>query len=254
MLIGLFTILFLVLGGGSSEDPFILPNAQKLVKNAIEDPDRNKEAMVAMKSFSKDWKKLQKLQKKQAKALAKINKDLYADPHAIEDLFNNYRSERRIAKDQLIELRLNIQDLMTDPEWATLIVQIEDVKPKKAKKQEKAELKSELKKDKNFLAIESEIQAAFSDPEKIEEVKKDLDKFEDDLANLLFVIQEEPANLIEVMRKRSATRDELTEVVIKQEDYRSEVHASYLVLRQELVQLSTEDNWSKIAKALNKLI
>ncbi len=253
MLIALFTILFTVLGA-SPEDPFILPNAQKIVKNAIEDSDRNKEAMDAMKSFSKDWKKLQKLKKKQAKALTKLNKDFFADPQAIADLFKNYRSERRIVKDQLIEFRSNIQDLMTDEEWVTLIDQVEDVKPKKVKKQEKLELKSNLKKDKNFLAIESEIQAAFSDPEKIEEVKKDLEIFEDDLANLLFVIQEEPANLIEVMRKRSATRDALTEVIIKQEDYRSKVHASFLVLREELVQLSTDDNWSKIAKALNKLI
>ncbi len=253
MLIGLFIILSTVLGG-SPEDPFILPNAEKIVKSSIEDTDRNKEAMVAMKSFSKDWEKLQNVKKKQAKALSKLNQDRATNPQEIADIFKNYRSERRIVKDQLIEFRLNIQDLMTDEEWVTLINQIEDVKPKKARKQEKAELKDNLKKDKNFLAIENEIQAAFSDPEKIEEVKKDLNKFEDDLTNLLFVIQEEPANLIEVMRTRSASREVLTEVITKQEDYRSKVHASYLVLREELVQLSTEDNWSKIAKALNKLI
>lgn len=253
MFIVLFTILLTVLGG-STEDPFILPNAQKLVKNAVEDPDRNKEAMIAMKSFSKDWKKLQKLQKKQTKALAKINKDLSADPMVIADLFKKYRSERTIVKNQLIDFRLNIQDLMTEEEWVVITDQVENVKTKKAKKKEKAELKSNIKKDKIFLAIENEIQAAFSDPEKIEEVKKDLEKFEDDLANLLFVVQEEPTNLIEVMRKKSSSRDELIEVIIKQEDYRSKVHASYLVLREELVQLSTEDNWSKVAKALNKLI
>ena len=253
MLIGLFTILITVLGA-SSEDPFILPNAQKLVKNSIEDSDRKKEAMVAMKSFSKDWKKLQKLKKKQAKALTKLNKELSVDPQAISVLFEEYRSERRIVKDQLIEFRLNIQDIMTDGEWVTLLDQVEDIKPKKAKKQEKAQLKSNLKKDKNFLDIEREIQDAFSDPEEIEEVKKDLDQFEADLANLLFVVQEEPVNVVEVMRNRSATRDEITQVIIKQEDYRSKVHASFLVLRGELAQLSTEDNWSKIAKALNKLI
>lgn len=253
MFIVLITILFTVLGG-SGEDPFILPNAQKLVKNAVEDPDRNKEAMIAMKSFSKDWKKLQKLQKKQTKALTKINKDLSADPKEIEGLFKSYRSERTIVKDQLIEFRLDIQDLMTEGEWVTIVGQVEDVKTKKTKKKEKSELKINIKKDKNFLAIENEIQAAFSDPDKIEEVKKDLEKFEDDLASLLFAVQEEHTNVIEVMRKKSSTRDELREVIMKQEDYRSKVHASYLILREELVQLSTEDNWSNVAKALNKLI
>ena len=56
------------------------------------------------------------------------------------------------------------------------------------------------------------------------------------------------------MRKKTATRDALTKLIVKQEDFRSKVHASYLVLREELVQLSTDDNWSQIAKALNKLI
>jgi len=252
MLIALFLILFNV--GGSSEETFVLPNAQKAVKNAIEDSDRNKEATVAMKSYSRDWKKFQKFKKKQAKALSKLNKDQSAGPKAIADLFEKYRSERRKAEDQLIELRLNLQNLMTDEEWVTLINQIENVKPKTAKKKEKEQLKNDLKLDKNLLAIESEIQAAFSDPEKIEEVKKDLDQFEADLANLLFEVQEEPLNVVEVMRNRSATRDEITEVIIRQENYRSRVHSSFLVLRKELTQLSTEDNWSKIAKALDKFI
>lgn len=253
MLISLFIILSTVLGG-SSEDPFILPKAEKVVKQAIEEPARRDQAVLAMKSYSKEWKKLLKSRKKQAKTVSKLNKDRSADQQAIAGLFENYRTERRIVKDQLIAFRLNIQDLMTDEEWVTLIDQVEDVKPKKAKKQEKAQLKSNLKKDKNFLAIESEIQAAFSDPNKIEEVNKDLNEFEDDLTNLLFETQEGHAQIVEIMRNRNATKDQLTEVIMRQEDYRTKVHASFLELRTNLVEISTDDNWSKIAKALNKLI
>jgi len=231
-----------------------LPKAEKVVQQTIEEPARKDQAVLAMKSYSKEWKKLLKTRKKQAKGISKLNKDRSADPRAIADLFENYRSERRVVKDQLIEFRLNIQDLMTDAEWVTLIDQVEDIKPKKANKQEKAQLKSNLKKDKNFLAIESEIQAAFSDPEKIEEVKIDLDKFEDDLTNLLFETQEGPVQVVEIMRNRNATKDQLTEVIMKQEDYRAKAHASFLELRTNLVEISTDDNWSKIAKALNKLI
>ena len=253
MLISLFIILSTVLGGGS-EDPFILPKAEKVVKQAIEEPARKDQAALAMKSYSKQWKKLLKSRKKQAKSVSKLNKDRSADPQAIADLFQDYRSKRRGVKDSLITFRLDIQKLMTDEEWAKIIDQLESVKPKKVKKQEKAELKSQLKQDKKLMAIESEIQAAFSDPEKIEEVKIDLDKFEDDLTNLLFETQEGPTNVVEIMRNRNATKDQLTEVIMKQEDYRAKAHASFLELRTNLVEISTDDNWSKIAKALNKLI
>ena len=255
MLIGLFTILAtLLFGGGNTEELFILPNAQKVVKQTIEDPDRKDQATLEMKNLSKEWKKLQKIKKKQAKNLAKMNKDLSTDAQALADLFENYKEERRNVKDQLITFRLNIQDIMTDDEWSSVISQIEDVKPKKAKKQEKAQLKEALKKDKKFRAVEDEIEAAFTDPEKLKEVKIDMEQFEDDLADLIFTMQEESLNMVEVMRDRNASRDDITEAVMMQEDERAVVHASFLKFRKELVELSTEDNWPKIAKALNKFL
>ncbi len=254
MLIGLYTILSLLLRGGGSEEPFILPKAEKVVKQAIEEPARKDQAVLAMKSYSKEWKKLLKTRKKQAKGISKLNKDRSVDSQAIADLFQDYRSKRRGVKDNLISFRLNIQKLMTDEEWAKVIDQLENVKPKKVEKQNKAMLKSQLKQDKKFMAIESEIKAAFSVPKNIEEVQKDLIQFEDDLTDLIFETQEGPAQVVEIMRNRSATKDQLTEVIMKQEEYRAKAHASFLKLRTNLVEVSTDDNWSKIAKALNKLI
>jgi len=154
----------------------------------------------------------------------------------------------------LITFRLDIQKLMTDEEWAKIIDQLESVKPKKVKKQEKAELKSKLKHDKKLMALRSEVEAAFTDPEKMAEADRDLTQFEDDLSALLFETQEGPAQVVEIMRNRNATKDQLTEVIMKQEDYRAKAHASFLELRTNLVEISTDDNWSKIAKSLNKLI
>ncbi len=253
MLIGLFALLYTILGSGS-EDPFILPKAEKVVKQAIEEPARKDQAVMAMKSYSKQWKKLLKSRKKQAKSVSKLNKDRSADPQAIADLFQDYRSKRRGVKDSLITFRLDIQKLMTDEEWSKSINQLESVKPKKVKKQEKAELKSQLKQDKKLMALRSEVEAAFTDPEKMAEADRDLTQFEDDLSALLFENQEGPAQVVEIVRNRNATKDQLTEVIMKQEDYRAKAHASFLELRTNLVEISTEDNWSKIAKALNKLI
>ena len=115
-------------------------------------------------------------------------------------------------------------------------------------------MKEALKKDKKFRAVEDEIEAAFTDPEKLKEVKIDMEQFEDDLADLIFTMQEESLNMVEVMRDRNASRDDITKAVMMQEDHRAVVHASFLKLRKELVELSTKDNWPKIAKALNKFL
>ncbi len=104
------------------------------------------------------------------------------------------------------------------------------------------------------MALRSEVEAAFIDPEKIAEADKDLTQFEDDLSALLFEAQEGPAQVVEIMRNRNATKDQLAEVIMKQEDYRAKAHASFLELRTNLVEISTDDNWPKIAKSLNKLI
>jgi len=252
MLIGLFTILFTVLSGGS-EEPFILKNAKKTAKKAIVEPERRKEALTGIKAYSKQWKKLQKTNKKQVKALKKLNKDLSSDSQEISDLFEHYRTDRRKVKDELIEFRLQIQELMTDEEWETVIDQIENIKPKKEKKLEKKQLKSRLKQDSRLLAIRDEIETAFSDPDKVDKVKKSLLDFEEDLINLMDKSQEDPINVLEVMRNRNASREDISNVVVLQEDYRAKAHSSFLDMRMDLVELSTEDNWPKIAKALNKL-
>lgn len=247
-------IVTLLSVNSNKEDPFIFPKEEKLVKHAIQDPERRKEAVHIMKIYKKDWKQLQKMRKKHEKAVKKLNKDFNADTHDMEQLLEELREKRRRLKDDMAEIRLNFQQLLTSDEWEELISQIDALKEKRASKKERKEIKAELKRNKMLSKIEAEIEAAFTDPEKVEEVRRDLDQFEEDLSNLMFAMQEEPAELMKVIRNQNATYEELTEIIEKLDNYLIQMQASFLTLRSELQELSSEDQWRKIAKALNKLI
>jgi len=250
----LIIILVSVLSGPNMQDPFVFHKEEKLIKRTIQDPERRKEAVHSMKSYKKDWKKLGKMSKKHAKSFSKLNKDFHADSQDMENLLSEFRMEKIKLKIKLVDIRLEFQQMMTADEWEVLISKIERTSENFEPKKDKNELKTELKKNKILSKIEGEIEAAFTDPQKVAEVREDLDRFEEDLANLLFVLQEEPAALMEVIRNQDATHEELSDIFQRQEDYLIKMQTSYLSLRSELQQLSTEDQWPKIAKALNKLI
>ena len=252
MIIGLLTIIYSMLFGGSV-DPFVLPNAQKVVKQAIEETERKREVSKELKLYVKEWKSLQKLNKKQAKSIARLNSDYSVDPNTISDEFKSNRKARREIEDKIIEYRYAIQAMINDGEWSVIMEQVANPKAKTIKKKDKAQLKSQLKREKKIVALENEIKDAFANSAKLDEVIEDLDQFEEDLAGFLFVMQEEGNRVAEVMENRNASKEDLTNMIILHEDLRSNVHTSFLKLRGELLELSTPGQWPKIAKALNKL-
>ena len=253
MLIGLFTLLSILLGGGNAT-PFILPKAEKVVKQTVEDSDRKKDILAEVKIYTKEWKKLQKTKKKQAKAISKVNKDYSADHQVIADEFQKYRDERKRLSADLTQFRLTVQEMFTEQEWSVIMDQAVNLKLKKEKKLNKAQAKEHVKQDKQIAAIESEIEAVFTDPEKLKKVRNDLEVFEDAMADLIVENQSYTSTVVEVMNDQQASQEEIEAVISLQEQIRAGAHDAFLELRKNLVEISTEDNWPKLAKALGKFI
>ncbi len=253
MLIGLFALLTILLGG-SDENPFILPKAEKVVKQIVEDSDREKEILAEMKIYSHEWKKLQKTKKKQAKAISKLNKDHAIDQQVMADGFSKYRVERELLLANLTKFRLSAQELFTGEEWSEIMDQAINIKPKAEKKLSKAQVKSQIQQDKLITAIAAEIEAAFDNQEIRSLANKDLLAFEDAMAQVLVENQNYLTGVVEIMGDQNATREQIEGIGIQQEKIRAEAHASFLELRKNLVNLSSEDHWPKLAKALGKFI
>ena len=252
MLIALFTALAVIIFGGG-ESPYILPDAEKLIKKNIEDKDRKKEVLAYMKDYKKEWKALKKTEKKQTKSAAKLNKKRDADPKELANIFQQSRDQRNVLYDNLIKSRLAVQKLISDEEWDTIIKKALDEKPKTTKKIDKEEAKARFKQNKKIQSIADEIESVFSDEKTREKAAEYLKDFENDLTNQLLNIQNFTYEDQEVLRDHNASEDELNSVTQNLENYRNEVHSSYLNLREKLVELSTEENWPKLSKALGKL-
>lgn len=243
-----------ILISGSDATPFILPKAEKVVKQTVEDSNRKKEILAEMKIYTKEWKKLQKTKKKQAKAVSKMNKDYSANHQTMVEEFQKYRNERKSLTVKLLKFRLTVREMFTEEEWNKVMDQAVNIKPKKEKKLNKAQAKELVVQDKQIAAIVSEIEASFTDPEKLEQVDSDLAAFEDAIADLIVESQNYIPRVVEVFKDQNATKEQIEKMTDLQEQIRAEAHASFLELRKSLVELSTEDNWPKLAKALGKFI
>ena len=253
MLIGLFTLLA-ALFFGPEESPFILPKAEKKVKKMVLDKERKKEVLAIMKDYKKEWKALNKTKKKQTKTIAKLNKDRSADQKQLEELFEAFRDQRMELNNKLIDGRLKAAEIIEQDEWDNIMADVKVPKPKVEKKLTKAEAKAKIKQDKKIQAIGDEVEAAFSDPGKREQATKYLLEFENNIVELLTTANNFNYKDQKALHSRDASREEILEVVEKLEDFRAKTHQSYLSLRQNLVKLSSDDDWPKLAKALNKFV
>jgi len=253
MLIALFSMLAIAIFG-SGESPFLIPKVDKKIKKVVVDDERKTEILAIMKGYKKEWKILAKTKKKQAKSFKKLNKDRNADPEELAEIINNGRKQREGLNEKLIAARIKVAGLITDEEWNEIMNGVLEVKTKTTKKLTKAETKARLKQDKRIEAIGDEIEAAFSVPAHREEATKYLIQFEEDIIDLLVGSQNHTYKDQEILRNRLSTEEEIDEIIQQLENFRSNVHYSFLELRKDLVELSTEDNWPKLAKALGKLI
>ncbi len=176
MLVGLFVLLFSILGG--SDSPFVIPKIEKTVMKVIVDKERKSEVKALFKEFNKEWKSLRKMRKKQAKQLKKNIKNYSTENKMLAEIASTSATQRSDINDKLVELRLSIQELITSEEWKKIIDGIEGTKPKKIKKQEKANLKTKVKQNKKLKSIYSEIDAAFENAEDKAKANKYFHQFE----------------------------------------------------------------------------
>ena len=252
MLVALISILVASLFGSGGSSPYLHPNVEKVIKKSIEDADRKKEALAIARGYKKEWKALKKIEKKQAKSISKMNRDPNVEAEVLAEAFQQSRGQRKDLHLQLITARVKIQNLVTDEEWDAGIDKILDIKPKAAKKLDKAEAKAQIHQNKKIAAVRKDIEAVFTDPAKKGQVEQSFLRFEDDLTNLLVESQSITYKDLEILRDRQASSEDLQAVADHLEELTARVHASYLDLRQDLISLSSEDTWPKLAKALGK--
>ena len=105
-----------------------------------------------------------------------------------------------------------------------------------------------------MVSFRKEILAAFDDQSAQVTAEEYLDRFEDGLTQLLYEDQDQKNRMIDVMYDGRASRETIDEVVRSFTTSQLKAQESMLDLRSNLIELSHEDNWPKLAKALAKFV
>ena len=252
MLIALFTILFL---NGGSASPFIVPKAEKLVKEVIQDEAKKDSILNLMAEYNDDAKALQKEKVTQLKEIKKIIEDQDSDLNQVSKIFQGHRDKRNAFNQKLITNRSIILGLLTDDEKAALSKLIKEKFEENKETYEKNAKKTIDKATKKLTEVEKDIMAAYDDPEKQIEAGKLLTAFSTDMIRLVDQNNQYAKQTLETSAGlNNGHQDSLSELVYQVETYRAEAHTSFLLLYQGLVKITPPDDWSKVATPLKKLL
>lgn len=253
MIIGLVALLIALLGSGS-ESPYAIPYAKESITEVIENKDRKKEVKALIKIFEKDFSSFQKAEKKQLKEKKNLNKDFYTNKEDIILLFNAAKLERLNFGNRLIDERIKVQAFLTQKEWKdlthTILLKIEEKEWKKSKK----EIKNNIKKNEAFQKIKNNVIAVFDDKDKQKNATAYFNDFENSITAHVYANQTYTKKMLYLAKNQHPTKEEINELVAMQELFRSDLGFSFIEMRTNLIKISTEKQWKKIANNINNFI
>lgn len=253
MIIGTITLITILLFG-AAESPFVIPDAADVIVDNIDDKARKKDAKEIFKSYEDAFKEVQKFEKKKRKEFSKLVANREIGKEGLESFLKESNTLRKDYNNSLITGRLQIQDFLTDEEWDEAMKELSEKKPKKVEKEEKAKLKEQLSSSKLFIEMNTDIKLAVTDKKGYEKCKNALDRYENRTLDVLIIEQERAAAMIDILERKDATQMQLEKVTLDYEMFREEVQDAFLDLREELRAVSTEQNWPKLVKALEKSV
>jgi hypothetical protein len=253
MLIGLFTLLAVLLGGGA-ESPYVVPNADKIILSEISDKARKAEAKALIKVYKRHWKDFQKFQKSFQKDFKKASANPLTSIQDLEDKIEAYRERQKFLDEKLIPIRLEVMDLMTDQEWEAAMGEAMNIPVKEVAKQEKDQIKAAVKQSKKMVDFRGGILMVLEEEDHYHAVFAAVNNFENQLANILYQEQDMILSTLELIKDRGVTQQELAMLGESYLDFKTGLSYAYLDLREVLLAEVTEDQWKKLHKELDKLL
>ena len=111
-------------------------------------------------------------------------------------------------------------------------------------------MKAQLIQTDQFEKLRQDIGASFEDSKKKEKALAALDRFENSLAELLFTQQDHADQVLDIMYRKNATREEISGITDTVEDLTRSASLALFALRTELISISDDSTWPSLAKGL----
>ena len=232
---------------------FTIHKLENQLGNHIADKQREKEALLIFKQAKKEIKALEKELKAYGKAFKKLQKDRNAAREELEEVFEKSEEARKAVQSILVEKRLELRKLLTEKEWSGLLEQGMadlEVNPQKREK----EIKKFEKSDSKIIdKIKKSLNKQFTDESRRSEALEAYANFENKASSFTDESMAYMAKNEETAQLYDAEKTDLEKVFIALNQSREEAMLEFLQMRGTLIELSSEKEWKKVAKTLNRL-
>ena len=234
-----FAILLKIISGDS---PFLVPKLDNYVKKHVVDDTRKKEVLVILKDAKKNRKVTAKQNKKHFKEIHKLYKSRDTETADFETVLNEILKTQEEAQKYNINVNQKAQELINEEEWAEIYIDIK----KSLTKTDKKRTKNGLKMEKHFLKTEAKITKNIANLEKREQALAAVDKLKALYIKNHQIIQDEIMNENSIVYQYKASDDELITLQDEFVGLIKDVYLQSFKTHQELVNLTTPEEWKKI--------
>lgn len=181
--------------------------------------------------------------------MKKIQLDRNASSEEINKILDNANASWKGIQATGIAARSQVMTMLSDEEWELIIADsMEEFDKKELKKQQKAYDNFEKK----FTKLRSSVAKEITDHERQEKIFATFDSFQADMKNYVEANMNRTAKELKEFSQREATEEELKEAFSVIDEARDQFFEGIEKLHFDLVELTSEEEYAKIAKAVNK--
>jgi len=247
LIIGLIALLTMLLG--DNDLPFLLPREEKSINRVIDDKEKHKLLDFIVKGVEDKEKQYKKDKKGYTKELETLNLDRHTTTEQFSEVANNIYITNDEAFRFMIKIRLSIAQVITTDEWNLILEDSRDRFKKNVIKYEKIYPEFEKTMEKIIKRVENVISNK-EDAAIIAYQMRSFSKLTLKNSKELVAINvyDHP-----VLSNIEATEEELLAVAPEIHKLRTEVVEEYIAIHNLLAKITTEKEWPKVVKKVNKL-
>jgi len=250
MLVASLVLLIGMLFGGGNMPAFVVEDFSKEVKTNVDDKERQKEILSSIKPYEKEFKSVQKELNKSKKKMKKLNLDRNASSEDINEILDGAAVAWKDVQKIGLQTRSETLQMLSEEEWELIISKsLKELDKKEIKKLEKAYKEFE----KNFAKLKSTVENEITDAERKEKIRATFASFKKDIKNYATANMNRTIKEMEAFRDLNATEDELNVALSSLDEARDQFFDGIVTLHFDLVELTTDEEWTKISKSVNKI-
>ena len=250
MLVASLALLIGMLFGGGNIPAFVVEDFPKEVKANVDDKERQKEILSMVKPYEKEFKSVQKDLNKSKKKMKKLNLDRNASSEDINEILDEASTAWKDIQTTGLETRSETLKMLSEEEWEQIISKsLEEFDKKEVKKQNKAYKEFE----KNFAKLQSTVEKEITDSDRQNKIGATFASFKKDMKNYVDANMNRTIKELEEFGDMKATEEELNAALSSLDEARDQFFNGIVSLHFDLVELTTDEEWAKISKSVNKI-